>query len=296
MTIILSRKFPLSRGLWLLSLLALILSATQAHARTILFVGNSFTYGGFSAVWKYRAEKVQDLNGGGFGGVPALFAMFAGQAHLDYEVSLETAGGRTLQWHWDHKRPLLDRAWDDVVLQDYSTLDPADPGNPAGLITYSGKFADLFRARNRQAAVYLMSTWSRADLTYLPGKPWFGKGIYAMAADLRRGYDQAARRSAAIKAVIPVGEAFNLAMVQGVADSNPYDDISRGQTSLWTYDHYHASTTGTYLEALVVFARVTGIDPRTLGRGEHAAGELGISPELAERLQQIAAAATVPAP
>ena len=40
----------------------------HAAAETILFVGNSFTYGAYSPVWKYRAETVTDLNGTGVGG------------------------------------------------------------------------------------------------------------------------------------------------------------------------------------------------------------------------------------
>jgi hypothetical protein len=48
---------------------------------------------------------------------------------------------------------------------------------------------------------------------------------------------------------------------------------------------------GYYLEALVVFADVTGKDPRALGANEVAAQELGISPDVALRLQRVAATA-----
>jgi hypothetical protein len=57
---------------------------------------------------------------------------------------------------------------------------------------------------------------------------------------------------------------------------------------LWSYDHYHASSYGYYLEALVVFARVTGVDPRTLGGREAAAGDLGFSETETVALQQAA--------
>ena len=86
-----------------------------------------------------------------------------------------------------------------------------------------------------------------------------------------------------------VGEAFNCAITAGLADPNPYDGIGPGQIDLWSWDHYHASAAGYYLEALVVFADVTGKDPRTLGTQEIAATELGIAPTDAMRLQQIAA-------
>ncbi|HSH74334.1 MAG TPA: hypothetical protein VLA09_01420, partial [Longimicrobiales bacterium] len=89
-------------------------------------------------------------------------------------------------------------------------------------------------------------------------------------------------------AVNPVGEAFNRAMRTGVADPNPYDGIDADKIDLWTYDHYHASTHGYYLEALVVFGNVTGVDPKALGSGECSGFELGMSAAQAEALQQVA--------
>ena len=65
-------------------------------------------------------------------------------------------------------------------------------------------------------------------------------------------------------------------MQTGVADPNPYDGIEAGKLNLWTYDHYHASTYGYYLEALVVFGTLTGRDPRSLGDNECSGYELGL--------------------
>ena len=57
--------------------LTLIIAATQAVADTsILFIGNSFTYGWGSSTRHYRANTVTDLNNEGVGGVPALFKSF----------------------------------------------------------------------------------------------------------------------------------------------------------------------------------------------------------------------------
>lgn len=66
-------------------------------------------------------------------------------------------------------------------------------------------------------------------------------------------------------------------MELGVADSNPYDGIDAGKVDLWTWDHYHASNFGYYLEALVVFGNVTELDPRSLGENECSGYELGMS-------------------
>ena len=88
--------------------------------------------------------------------------------------------------------------------------------------------------------------------------------------------------------VIPVGDAFNRAIKVGFADANPYDGLDANTIDLWTFDNYHASTYGYYLEALMIFGRVTGRDPRSLGERECAGMELGLSTEQVKQLQQIA--------
>jgi hypothetical protein len=268
--------------------LASMLLASPAGAESILFVGNSFTFASNSPVWKYRSSTVTDLNGDGVGGVPALFKLFTEQAGLDYKVSLETASGQSLEWHWQNKRAMIGRPWDHVVLQEYSTMDPQRPGNPAKLVTYSGRLATLVRANNPKASISLIATWSRPNLTYPVGQHWSGQPITRMAEDVRRGDELARRHSPSIGRIHPVGQAFNCAIAAGIADPNPYDGLSFGQVDLWAFDQYHASTAGYYLEALVVFAGVTGHDPRRLGRDETAANELGLSPDVAAHLQMVA--------
>jgi hypothetical protein len=271
-----------------LALLALGAAAGAARAESILFVGNSFTYGAYSPVWKYRAASVADLNGGGVGGVPALFKLFTEEAGLDYQVSLETVGGADLGLHLRDKAALIDRAWDHVVLQGYSTLDRQRPGDPAALVRDAGALARLFHARNPAVDVRLTATWSRADQTYRPGGHWYGRPIGEMARDVRRGYDQALAASPHIRAVAPVGEAWTRAIETGIADPNPYDGIEPEKLDLWAHDRYHASAYGYYLEALVLFGQITGRDPRSLGPEEIAAVELGFSPAQARALQQVA--------
>lgn len=270
--------------------LALLAVATPIalEARTILFVGNSFTYGAYSPVRRYRAETVTDLKGTGIGGVPALFKRFAEQAGLDYEVSLETEGGKGLEFHYDERRALIDRPWDVVILQGLSILDRKKPGDPTVHIRAAGDLTRLFRDRNPKAEVQLVSTWSRADETYLPKGRWHGKPIEAMAIDLRKASDQARKRVPELAGIIAVGEAWNRAFARKIADPNPYDGLTFGQVDLWTYDQYHASMFGYYLEALMIFGKVTGVDPRKLGSAEKAADDLGISPKVAEALQQVA--------
>ncbi len=263
-----------------------VLLPTAASARTILFVGNSFTFGANAPVRVLNAARVTDLNGEGIGGVPGLFKRFADEAGLDWKVSLETSPGKTLGWHLAERRALIGRAWDHVVLQQYSTLDPARPGDGSTTITEVRDMAALLRTYNPQVGITLTATWTRPDLVFLPDRRWSGTPVEAMANDLRRATDRAAARARA--GVAPVGQAFTCAIRAGAADANPFDGIDYTRVPLWSHDHYHASSYGYYLEALVVFARVTGVDPRTLGAAEPAARELGFSESETAALQQAA--------
>lgn len=257
-------------------------------APRVVFIGNSFFYAAGSPVHFYRANTVTDLNGEGIGGMPALFKAFATQAGLDFDVSLETSGGKNFDWHLENKADVIGRPWDIVVAAGYSTLDQKNPGNPTLLVQTAKQLAELMHSKNSAVDLRLVATWSRADQTYPETGHWHGQPIEKMALDVRAAYDSAAANTPFIHDVIPVGEAFNRAMKAGVADPNPYDGISFGQIDLWTTDHYHASTYGYYLEALMVFGDVTGLDPRSLGKDERTAFELGMSAPQAEALQKIA--------
>lgn len=264
-------------------------SAVAQPGNSVLFIGNSFTYGHGSAVRFYRPDTVTDLNNSGIGGVPALFRAFTQQAGLNYDVYLETQPGSGLEFHIENRLGELNRRpWDTVVMHGQSILDNERPRDPGKLVATTQQLADIFVAHNPDVAIYLNSTWSRADQTYPETGAWAGQPIEAMARDVRAAYDAAAVNVPAVKQVIPVGEAWNRAMQTGVADSNPYDGIDFDKLDLWTYDHYHASAFGYYLEALVVFGTLTGRDPRALGGHECAAFELGMSTQQASALQQVA--------
>ncbi|HEX4176956.1 MAG TPA: DUF4886 domain-containing protein [Rhizomicrobium sp.] len=272
--------------------LALLLAATPASAKTILFVGNSFTYGANSAAHYYKPDTVTDLNGPGasgktVGGVPAFFRAFTKEAGLDYTVSLETVGGKGLDFHYAEKRAVLDRPWDIVVMHGYSTLDQAHPGDPALLVSSARTITDMFRAKNPNAEIWLDATWSRADQTYPDGKPWHGKPIQQMGIDIAGAYALAAK-NAHVTGVIPLGLAWNRAIDTGVAGDNPYIGIPAGKIDLWSWDNYHASAYGYYLEALMVFGKITGKDPLSLGDPETVADDMGFSKPQTHALQQIA--------
>jgi hypothetical protein len=284
------REFKKSRqggcrfATWFFLVIGMSLVSAQ---ESVLFIGNSFTYGFGSPVKYYRTDTVTDLNNEGIGGVPALVKSFSDQAGLDFKIYLETRGGSGMDFHLENKLGVIGRRpWDKVVMHGYSTLNRLDPGNSDLLVETMKDMADFLRGLNTKVEIFLTATWSRADLVYVPNKPWTGESIEKMAMDVRKGYDVAAELARA--SVNPVGEAWNKAMESGLADKNPYDGIALDKIDLWTYDHYHASTFGYYLEALVVFGNLSGLDPRSLGENECSGFELGLSRAQVRGLQDAA--------
>ena len=217
----------------------------------------------------YRKDSVTDLNGDGMGGVPALFKRFADEAGLRYNVSLETAAGQTLAWHLANKRA-VDRSLAGTRSCSSNTARsiPTSPGDVTDTIPRGPGSRHALRQRNPRVDISLVATWTRPDLTYPPGKHWSGQPIERMALDLRKADDQVRAAVPSISRVVPVGEAFNCAIAQKIADPNPYDGLTPGQIDLWASDHYHASNEGYYLEALTIFTAVTHSDPRKFGANE----------------------------
>jgi len=104
-------------------------------ATSILFIGNSYTYGLGSAVRFYRSETIKDLNGGAQGGTPALFKSFTDQAGLDYDVYMEAQSAVGFDWHLKFRLDVITkRPWDIVVGHGRAVLDFDHPGDPALLI------------------------------------------------------------------------------------------------------------------------------------------------------------------
>jgi len=281
------------------ALLALCASA-PASARTILFLGGSLEFGAHTAVQHYRPQTVHDLNGPDargdtYGGVPAIFKQFTLEAGLkdsDYDISSELVGGAGFE-HWVTPGAAaalkkIQKPWDIVIMHGFSTLDQAHPGDPTLLLSSSKRIAQMFLKENPKAQLWLFANWGRADQTYPEGTHWHGKPIQQMGKDVEAGYEAAFRAAPRAAGVIQTGLAFNRAIDVGLADPDPYDGIGAGQIDLWAFDGYHASAFGYYLEALMVFGKVTGHDPLALGDAELAAADFGFSPAQDHALQQIA--------
>jgi len=142
----------------------------------------------------------------------------------------------------------------------------------------------------------------------------------AMAKDLHDAYEGAAGAYDAANPakshvdVALAGDAWITAMNEGLAVSDPYlANLPANEVDLWDSDvldaccttpiGYHPSVYGSYLNSLVLFDQITGVDPETLDAEfdpanpdylDSASHALGIAPGLA-RLLAMAAAETVDA-
>jgi PEP-CTERM motif len=184
-------------------------------------------------------------------------------------------------------------------------------GNPNALSQASCNTARTLRGNANESAdtdVYLYQTWARPDMIYphtntitdpitgavLPGTgaaTLWQDSLEAMTADLHGAYFGLAASNPDFAGVAGVGDAFLLAVQSGIATRNPYaaDAASDGLIDLWWDDNLHASKYGSYLSALTLFGSTTGVNPFSLGAGEIAARDLGISGKDAVALQRIAA-------
>jgi hypothetical protein len=132
--------------------------------------------------------------------------------------------------------------------------------------------------------------------------------LAAMAADLHASFAAKAASNPRFAGVVPVGDAFQLAVNQGLVKTGGFYDANGvyvpnqpgDPMNLWWDDYLHASKYGSYLDALVQFGTITGLSPLALGADEQAAKDLGISAADALTLQRIAsqelAIAAVPEP
>ncbi len=152
-------------------------AALAAESVSVLFVGNSYTFGRVEPVLNYNAANVHDLTAAfnaisptgtnsyppgtvGFGtfeqhpwgGVPGIFKKMTDEAGLNYDVSLSTRNAATLRGQflntanaaWDLRGNVATKTWTSVVLQAQSD-EPLPIGrgknaNPAGFAAYANQF------------------------------------------------------------------------------------------------------------------------------------------------------------
>ncbi len=168
--------------------------------------------------------------------------------------------------------------------------------------------------------VYLTETWARPDMVFAhqlttpdptssSGEPivdtssaggpatLYYTSLGAVSADLHAAFAAEGQANAGLAGVIPVGDAFQLGVDAGSVKSGGFYDANGvfvppqpGEPlDLWWDDGLHASKYGSFLDALVQFGTITGLDPLSLGANESAAQSLGIAPTDALFLERLAA-------
>ena len=183
--------------------LALIIAAIALHATasaaptSILFVGNSYTFGRVDPVLSYNAANVHDLTAGfnainpsgtnsypagtpgqgwfephPWGGVPGIFKKMTDEAGLNYDVSLSTRNAATLRGQfldsansdWKLRENVATAKWDKVVLQEQS-----DAPLPLG----HGKNAaqPVFQAYSKQFEQFIHTGKVAGTATTVNGAP-----------------------------------------------------------------------------------------------------------------------------
>ena len=160
-------------------------------------------------------------------------------ARLGGDTSMATAAVAfpdfALEDHWNEgsaRKALAQSRWEFVVMQQGpSSL----PENQASLATWAGRFDPIIRGAGAEPVLYMV--WPSA------GRSGDFPGVLA-------GYRNAA---AAVRGrFAPAGDAWLAAWALDPA------------TALYGGDGFHPSASGTYLAALVIVGRITGLDPRTL--------------------------------
>lgn len=167
--------------------------------------------------------------------LPQLVAALADSAGRPLEARSVTASGINLDVHWrgGKARRLLARGgWDVVVLQQGPSASSA---GRALLREYARRFNGEIRKAGARPALYMV---------------WPAKGRLGELDAVRESYRLAARDVDGV--FLPAGEAWRLAWQR---DSS---------LPLYGPDQRHPSALGTYLAALVITSRLTGVEPAAL--------------------------------
>lgn len=233
----------------LIRLFVLCFAVIGLQAENILFIGNSFTYGGDEAV-------VRDN-----GGVPKLVEAIAASKGKTGVLCLGlTAPAMGWQFHINNPATITtleSRKWDWVVLQDLSTK-PTHLGNRTQFLETGKTLYSAIKSQSKESKILLFETWARGK-----GCPIYTgsstatsfRGPYEMTDELEKGYSDLQGRLNTLNpgdhvALARVGTAF-----ARIARDHP-------EINLYWSDHYHANREGSYFAALVIYGTLFNESPR----------------------------------
>jgi len=285
----------------------------NTNLQRILFVGDSFTHGRYAPVRQYNSGGSanatsgstlvfdenfgqtgarQELENGPWGGIPGIFAEFAYESGLNYDVHIEAISATSLAKNYAAAPDVIAQAkWNAVVLQEISvkpipySLTNSDISNPANFCSSVQTIEKAVHSASSAAKVYLYEPWPSADLaeTMSGGNPNasgfsanYAANLTTLANANHNAYYSAASHDGNIAGVAPVGEAWVNAWAAKIANADPY--LGNSNLPILWYglnkvndpqiskpDYHHPNTYGAYLSGLVLFQQITGVDVRTLG-------------------------------
>jgi Secretion system C-terminal sorting domain len=194
----------------------------KAQQKKILFIGNSFTYANGNAA---EPEIPISING--------IAQNINPVDNLSYTIGDQVIqGGQTLQGHYNAGAALQkirQGGWDYVVLQEQS-LRPYD--NPELYYQYVRLFDAEIKLVGAKTVIYM--TWAYKN-------DWYKFPTYVS------NFERIANEINAI--VVPCGKAWEKAKAE------------RPNFNLYAPDDVHPSSQGSYLNACVFFATLTGRNP-----------------------------------
>lgn len=308
----------------------------NSSLQRILFVGDSFTHGRYAPVRSYNSGGAngitsgsslvfdenfgqtgarKELEAGPYGGIPGIFAEFAAEAGLNYDVHIEAISETSLENNFNAASSVIVQSkWNAVVLQELSSrplpyaLTMDKTSNPSNFCASVQTIEKAVHGASSAAKLYLYEPWPRADLseTLSGGDPSatgfstnYAANLSVLADANHNAYYSAAQHDGNIAGVAPAGDAWVNAWSATIANSNPYLAGSNlpvlwyglntvNNPAITKPDYLHPSIYGAYLSGLVLFQQITGTDVRTLGGQEKAAIALGIPGTTAVQLQLVA--------
>jgi hypothetical protein len=215
------RKYFTINVLYILVLI-IVCSTSYAQQKKVLFIGNSFTY--YSSLDANNPELPISFNG--------ISNSMSPVDNLTYTLGDHAIqGGQTLEGHYeDVNQKALNKirqgGWAYVVLQEQS-LRPYD--NPQQYFKYVRLFDSAIKAVNAKTVIYM--TWAYKN-------DWYKFATYVY------NFEQIAKEIGAI--VVPCGKAWEKAKAE------------KPNFNLYDPDTVHPSKQGSYLNACVFFAILSG--------------------------------------
>ncbi len=202
-------------------------SAEDGPPKRILFIGNSYTRG-----------------------IQPGIEFFFKEARADLQMQFITPGGRRLSQHAANEatlRTIRTGDWDLVVLQEQSQL-PSLPGLEEEFLR-AGVQLDA-AIRKAGGSSMLFETWGRRDGD--KANRQVNPDFATMQKRLTAAYAKLGERTET--PVAPIGQAWAI-----VQEQSP--ELFK---KLYTGDGSHPSLHGAYLSGAVIYAQVTGADPREI--------------------------------